>query len=114
MQVAEGRARAVIENVKPEIDNGRFPIKRIVGQTVIVEADVFADGHEALSVVLLFRDEKNPSWRETPMQYLENDRWRGEFTVTEEGRYRYTVETWIDPYKTWYRDLQKKIDAAQD
>jgi starch synthase (maltosyl-transferring) len=114
MQVNEGRARAVIERVTPEVDSGRFPIKRIVGDKVVVEADVFADGHDALSLVLLFRDENNPSWREASMQYLENDRWRGEFTVTEQGRYRYSVEAWIDPYKTWRRDLQKKIAAAQD
>ena len=114
MRIEEGRARAVIDRVKPELDGGRFPIKRIVGDKITVEADVFADGHEALSVVLRFRKEENPSWHEAQMRFLENDRWRGEFTVTEQGRYRYSVEAWIDPYKTWSRNLRKKITAAQD
>jgi starch synthase (maltosyl-transferring) len=114
MHVDEGRARTVIEGVTPQIDGGRFPIKRLMGETVVVEADVFADGHDALAVRLLFRIENNSSWHEIPMQYLENDRWRGEFIVSEEGCYRYSVAAWIDPYKTWHRDLEKKIAAVQD
>ncbi len=110
----DGRRRAVIEGVRPEIDGGRFPIKRTIGETVIVEADAFADGHDLLSCVLLFRPEGVRAWSDSPMSSLGNDRWRGSFTVTDLGRYRYTVRAWIDRFATWRRDLEKRVEAGQD
>ncbi len=53
----DGRTRVIIENVTPRVDDGAFPIKRIVGDTVIVEADVFTDGHDAISCALLYKKE---------------------------------------------------------
>ncbi len=114
MEPDEGRQRVVIDGVKPEIDGGRYPIKRTVGESVSVEADVFVDGHDALGCVLLYRREDDTAWTEVGMEPLGNDRWRGEFTVTQLGRYLYTLEAWVDPFETWRRDLAKKSDAGQD
>ncbi len=111
---ADGRKRVVIESVDPEIDAGRFAIKRIVGDTVVVEADVFADGHDHVQARLLFRFREIPGWTEVPMQPLGNDRWRGEFPVARPGEYLYTVAGWIDHFDTWRSDLEKKIAAGQD
>ncbi|MFP5249418.1 MAG: maltotransferase domain-containing protein, partial [Acidobacteriota bacterium] len=111
---ADGRKRVVIESVDPEIDAGRFAIKRIVGDTVVVEADVFADGHDHVQARLLFRFRQIPSWTEASMQPLGNDRWRGEFPVARPGEYLYTVAGWIDHFDTWRSDLEKKIAAGQD
>ncbi len=110
----QGRRRVVIEGVEPEVDAGRFPIKRTVGEKVEVEADAFTDGHDALSLRLLWRHEGADRWEEAPLRELGNDRWRGEFTVTRLGRYRYTVEGWVDPFKSWRRDLRKRVEAGQD
>ncbi len=114
MKISEGRKRAVIENVTPEVDQGRFPIKKIVGEQVIVEADIFADGHDVLSCVLLFRREGCPEWSEIPLEALTNDRWSGAFTLTEVGRWRYAVQAWVDRFQTWRQFLRKKVDAGQD
>src|SRR4029077_15000610 len=108
----EGRRRVVIEAVSPEIDTGRFPAKRSTGELVTVEADVFADGHDALAAVLRYRHESAAGWTEAPMTPLVNDRWRGQFPVTEVGRYLFTVEGWVDPFETWSRQLQKRIQAG--
>ncbi len=110
----DGRKRVIIEGVKPEIDGGRFPIKRTVGEKVSVEADVFADGHDAITCVLLFRRENDSAWTEVGMQPMVNDRWRAEFTVTSLGRYQYTLKAWVDGFRSWRRDLSKKVDAGQD
>jgi starch synthase (maltosyl-transferring) len=110
----DGRKRVVIENLKPEIDGGRFPIKRVVGEKVVVWADIFADGHDSISARLLYRKQKGKDWKEVPMSLIENDRWKGEFVVEEVGVYHYTVEGWVDYFKTWQRDLKKKLDAGQD
>lgn len=114
MVMEEGRRRVVIEGVKPEIDCGRFPIKRTVGEKVVVEADIFTDGHDAISAVLLYRGEKDNSWVELSMEPLVNDRWQAEFTVTELGEYRYSLRAWVDHFKSWQRDLAKKVNARQE
>ena len=109
----EGTIRVVIEGVKPEIDGGRFPIKRIIGDEVIVEAGIFADGHDVLHAVLLYRKEGDRDWTEVPMEFLINDRWRGSFIVTELGRYQYTLTAWVDRFKSWQEKLTKKLKARQ-
>jgi starch synthase (maltosyl-transferring) len=111
---ADGRKRVVIEGVEPEIDAGRFPIKRIVGDSVVVEADIFADGHDHVAARLLFRFDEIPTWSAVPMQALGNDRWRGEFPVARVGEYFYTIAGWINHFDTWRSDLEKRIAAGQD
>ena len=100
--------RVVIENVTPEVDGGRFAIKRVVGESVVVEADINADGHQVLDAVLCFRAAGERSWSETPMRAIGNDRWQGRFQVPEFKPYSYTVQAWLDPYKTWIRDLAQE------
>jgi starch synthase (maltosyl-transferring) len=103
-----------IEHVTPEIDAGRFPIKRVPGERVVVEADVFAEGHDELACVVLHRAEGEAAWRESPMRPLVNDRWRGEFHVGGLGRHSYTIEAWVDRFHTWARDLVRRLEAGQD
>ena len=110
----DGRQRVIIECVSPEVDGGRFPAKRTVGDLVRVEADIFTDGHDSVAAVLLFRHENCPTWSERPMQALVNDRWFCEFPVSELGRYRYTIHAWVDHWETWRRDLLKRIQADTD
>jgi starch synthase (maltosyl-transferring) len=112
MQQEDGRKRAVIEGVKPEIDGGRFAIKRTVNETVIVEADVFTDGHDAVSCVLKYRKEDASSWNEVPMRFLGNDRWQGRFKVTEVGCYCYTLTAWVDDFKSWRQSLAKRTQLV--
>ncbi len=112
--VGDGKRRVMIEAVTPEIDAGRFPVKRVPGERVLVEADIFADGHDQLSAVLKYRFSAETGWCETPMEPIGNDRWRGEFSVSELGIYQYTVEGWIDHYKSWRTDLVKRVHADQD
>ncbi len=114
MRPQEDRKRVMIEGVKPEIDGGRYPIKRTVGEKVEVEADIFADSHDVLSAVLLYRMEGGSQWTEAPMEFLVNDRWKGSFVVNEIGRYVCTLQAWVDHFQTWQRDLAKKVDAGQD
>ena len=109
----EGRQRVIIENVSPEIDGGRFAIKRVIGDEITVEADIFADGHDVLSGRLLYRKEDAGNWTEIPLECLVNDRWRGSFAVTELGQYRYTIVAWVDRFKTWQQDMTKKVKAKQ-
>jgi starch synthase (maltosyl-transferring) len=114
MRDEAGRKRVIIEGVEPEIDCGRFPIKRTVGEKVTVEADAFTDGHDAITVHLLWRPSSQTEWRYAAMEPLGNDRFRGELTPGEPGRWSYTVAAWVDPFKTWRRDLEKRVAAGQE
>ncbi len=106
--------RVVIEGVKPQIDAGRFPIKRTIGETVTVRADIFTDGHDAIAGRLMHRKSEVLAWEETALEFVVNDRWRASFRVRELGRYVYTLCAWVDAFQSWYRDLAKRLDAAQD
>ena len=108
---ADGRIRVVIENIAPAVDGGRFPIKRAVGETVVVEADCFADGHDALACRLLYRRDDERTWQFVPMVALPNDRWRAEFAVDALGRYRYTITAWVDALLSWHHDFVRRVDA---
>ncbi len=113
-QAEDGRQRVVISGVAPEIEGGRFPIKRTVGEQVVVEADIFADGHDVLSAVLQYRADGEEDWQETRMEPLVNDRWRGTFSVGQMGSYSYRVAGWVDHFKSWRHDLEKKAKAGMD
>ncbi len=110
----EGRRRVVIEGVKPQLDCGRFAVKRIIGDRMEVEADIFADGHDEISAWLLYRHERERGWHKMAMQALVNDRWRAVFELNQLGRYRYTLQAWVHAFATWRRDLKKRVAAGQD
>jgi len=106
--------RVVIEGVTPEVDGGRFPAKAALGRPVRVEADLFAEGHDVLAGLLLYRADGDAEWTEVPLQPLPNDRWCAEFPVSRLGLHHFTLRGWVDHFGTWRRDLQKRIDAKQD
>ena len=106
-------ARVVIESLRPQVDGGRYPVKRVLGEEVLVEADVFADGHDQVACVLLWRFQ-DEEWDAMPMEFRHNDHWAATFTVEKLGRYQYKVRGWVDPFLTWRRDLAKRKDAGQD
>ena len=108
-----GTRRVVIERLQPEIDAGRFPIKRTIGESVTATVDVFADGHDLLAGVLKYR-KAGSDWIEIPLQPLVNDAWTATFIVEELGTYEYTVEAWIDRFGSWLKGLVAKADAGQD
>jgi starch synthase (maltosyl-transferring) len=106
--------RVLIEGLQPEVDGGRFAIKRVLGERVEVEVDLVADGHDVLDGVLLFRHAADRSWQETRLQPLVNDRYRAGFAVGKLGRYLYTVQAWVDHFSSWRGALQIKAEAGQD
>jgi starch synthase (maltosyl-transferring) len=110
----DGRRRVVIESITPQVDGGRFPAKRTVGDLVAVEADVFADGHDAVAASLLASRVGTKEWTEIRMRPLVNDRWMAAFRVSELGHYRFKVQGWVDHFETWRRDLLKRIQAETD
>jgi len=131
--LAHDTGRVIVERVWPDIDGGRFPIKRTVGERVTVTADIFADGHDLIAGVVRYRHlppgpkgpglhpdtvgrvlSDPPGWQETPLTPLDNDRWEGAFTVTELGAYEYTLDAWIDRFGSWLKGLGAKAEAGQD
>jgi starch synthase (maltosyl-transferring) len=106
--------RVVIERVRPEVEGGRFPAKRAVGECVRVIADIYADGHDALSAAVLYRPFSQKQWIEVEMVPLENDRWEAEFPIARLESYVYTVQAWPNPFRSWVQDIGKKLAAGQE
>lgn len=102
----------VIENLQPLLDGGRYPVKRVVGEDLLVEADVFKDGHDVVAAVLKWRLEGKREWRETPMVFVDNDHWRGICTLYDEAVHEYTIEAWTDTFRSWQREFTKKFEAG--
>src|SRR5213083_1815633 len=102
----------VIENLRPLIEGGRYPIKRIVGEDLAVEADIFKDGHDVVAAVLKWRVLGKREWRETPMTFVDNDRWRGVCTLYDEAVHEYTVEAWTDTFRSWQSEFAKKFEGG--
>src|SRR5690348_528675 len=106
--------RVVIENVRPGVDGGSFPIKRTVGEVVQVSADVHTDGHDVLTAEILHRRGSQAEWQTLELRLIGNDRWTGEFRISTQEPHFYSVRAWPDAFRTWVRDLQKRQDAGQD
>ena len=106
--------RHIIEAITPSVDNGRYPVKRIVGEACVVEADIFRDGHEIIRAVVKWARVGDQRLNEAPMEPIGNDRWRGEFPLAENTRYRFTIEAWTDAYASWQADFVKKANAGRD
>jgi starch synthase (maltosyl-transferring) len=103
-----------IEDIYPNIDDGRFAIKRIVRESIEVWADVFRDGHEVVTAALIWRREQDAEWFRVPMQLHGNDRWTATFTPQHIGRHVYAIEAWTDEFATWRRGFELKRAAGQD
>jgi starch synthase (maltosyl-transferring) len=108
------RRRVLVEAVRPQIDCGRHPVKRVLGDRFVVEADLVADGHDLVAGCLRYRHEDASDWREVPLELVVNDRWRAAFVLDALGRWQYSVEGWADPFATWQQGLRKKVEAGQD
>jgi starch synthase (maltosyl-transferring) len=104
---------AIIEDVYPELDGGRYPVKREVGDVLEVRADVFKEGHDKLAASVVYRKAGEGEWSRAPMRFLENDRWMAHFPLAENARYEYTIEAWTDEFATWASEVGKKVEAGQ-
>jgi starch synthase (maltosyl-transferring) len=103
---------AVIENLRPLIDGGRYPIKRVVGEDLAVEADIFKDGHDVVAAILKWRVVGASNWHETAMAHIDNDRWGGACSLHENAIYEYTVEAWTDTFRGWRHEFATKFNAG--
>jgi len=106
----------VIENVQPLIEHGRYPVKRAIGEEIVVEADVFKDGHDVLAAVLRWRKQGATAWHQTPMQIIDpfnKDHWRGVFSVFENAVYEFTILAWGELFFSWQHEFDVKSRARQ-
>jgi len=106
--------RVVIEHFYPEINGGAFPAKRVPGEPVRIEADIYSEGHDSVSALVLSRKCGDSNWQKGAMTSLGNDRWEGTFIVQDAAGYEYSCQAWVNHFETWQKDFQKKVNAEQD
>jgi starch synthase (maltosyl-transferring) len=106
------RGRVLIENVRPTVDGGRYPVKRVMGDLVTVEVDLIADSHDVLGGRLLYRRCGEEDFRAAPLTALRDDRYAASFLVDALGRWQFTVEGWVDEFRSFQRVLERKLQGA--
>lgn len=106
-------AHIVIERVTPELDGGRFPVKRIAGEVLAVQADIFRDGHDKIRAALWLRSQGADAWRIVPMHHIDNDRWGGRIALDRVGEARFAVAAWTDHFASWRDEVTKKRAAGR-
>ena len=114
VEAAAKMPRIAIEDISPCVDGGRFVVKRSVGEQLVVEADIFGEGHDRLAAALLWRTIDEETWREVPMAMVVNDRWRAAFALGRVGRYQFQVEAWIDVFGAYRNEIDKKSADGQN
>lgn len=112
-QSQNGQSRVVIEHISPEIEAGRYAVKAILNDTILVTADIFADGHDHISAFLKFKKQHEAEWQYARMQATYNDQYTASFKVDYNGFYEYTIEAFIDNANTWLHEIKLKIKAGQ-
>jgi starch synthase (maltosyl-transferring) len=106
--------RILILDLRPSIEGGRWPVKRTVGDAVVVECDIVRDGHEHLRAVVRHRPPGAGGFHEEPMAQVDADLWRGGFVTSALGRHRFQVEAWLDPFASWRSEVERKLAAGQE
>jgi starch synthase (maltosyl-transferring) len=106
--------RIAIETITPTVDNGKYAVKRIVGDIVSVEADILSDGHDVLAAELTWKPGDDAPVERAPMQLVQNDRWIAEFPLLRPGRHSFAIEAWLDRFGSFRRDFEKKLSAGVD
>jgi len=107
------RRPIVIEHVRPAVDDGRYPVKREVGNDLEVTADIFKEGHDVLAAVIRYRARDDARWGEAPLRLVDNDGWAGSFPLEANTRYLFTIEAWTDVFGSWVEEMGRRITARQ-
>jgi len=109
-----GKSRVIIDTVTPQLDGGKYPIKRTIGEKVTVTADIITDGHDDVKAVILYKKVTDDTWLEAPMQIISVDKWSGTFRILEQAPYMYTIKGWVNHFSTWQKNIQKKFEDGQN
>ncbi|CAG5068624.1 Alpha-1,4-glucan:maltose-1-phosphate maltosyltransferase 1 [Dyadobacter sp. CECT 9623] len=114
MSNKDGRKRVIITNVGPQVEEGRLPARRAIGESIVFSADIFGDGHDSVAASVIYKYESDQFWEQIPMQFIINDRWEARWTPDKIGLYEYRFTGWVDHFTTWKKGLVKKFEAGQD
>jgi starch synthase (maltosyl-transferring) len=104
--------RVTIAHLAPAVEAGDYPAKRVVGERITVEADIFSDGHGELAADLLWRAADEAEWHRVPMQFIGNDHWQAHFRPGRVGDHVFTIEAWRDDFASLQHGTLKKRDAG--
>jgi starch synthase (maltosyl-transferring) len=110
----QNQKRVVIDDVSPKINNGEFPIKRVINEIVSITANILVDGHDVIAASVLYKHENEKKWQEVRLNHISNDEWQGAFTVKKQGFYTYKVEGWVDYALNWQHGITRKIEDNQN
>jgi len=106
-------ATVVISDLSPLVEGGKYPTKRVVGENLRIEVDIFKEGHDQVIARLIWRKAGQKEWQEKQMNHLGNDRWFAELQFQETGRYEIGITAWADDFLTWLHDFERRLTGDQ-
>ena len=108
------QGHVIIESIEPQVDCGRYRAKFVAGEPIGVSADILRDGPALLAAVVRYRGPGASKWAESPMEFVDNDRWAGSFTPNSIGNWQFAIEAWTDHFGSWRRAMVKRVEAQQE
>ena len=106
--------RIPILDVRPQLEGGRYPVKAVVGERFRVQARVFGEGRAAIGAAVILTGPDGIDRIPVLLVATDNDVWGAEVSADQLGAWTFRIESWSNPYATWYRDAPIKIEAGVD
>lgn len=103
----------VIQNISPSA-HIKGDAKRVLGEPVEVEADIFTDPHTKLEADLILTAPGLAKPVRIPFHPLFNDRYKADVIPDAVGVYSFYIEAWVNPAALWQEEFKKRLAAGQD
>jgi starch synthase (maltosyl-transferring) len=107
-------SRILIQDVRPQVDHGRYPVKAILGDDVRVTGTIIRDGHEVLGATVRYKAPATTRWKEAPLHAVGNDLFEGSFQPDSCGTWCFRIVAWVDRVASYQWELRRKVDAGQE
>jgi starch synthase (maltosyl-transferring) len=110
----EGKKRVIITNISPKVEDGKYPVKAVLGEEIKFSASIFGDGHDVIAASVFVKHLTAEKPTEIKLKAINNDCWEASFICSQLGVYEFYIEGWEDHFSNWKNGLKKKYDAGQD
>lgn len=104
----------IIDRVLPDIDHGKFAVKRYLDEEIEIIAHLLVHGHELPKGRLLVRHESEEEFQSFHLWPKGNDEWAATFMPEKLGTYHCRIEAALDRFGSWKSDTLKKSAAGQN
>ena len=111
-----GFGRIPVTGVSPVIADGAYPAKAVAHERILISANVFREGHDAVNASVILTA-PHGTQRRIDMTQVEPkglDIWQAHVRMATEGDWTFRIEGWSDPWGTWRHNALAKLPLGMD